>query len=51
MPFNQIFNFEGGLTASRSDLGEEGIAYLHYGDIHKSEKNFINVGNEFSGSP
>jgi type I restriction enzyme S subunit len=51
MPFYQIFDFEGGFTASRNDLGDEGIAYLHYGDIHKSNKNFIDVKKELFGIP
>ena len=51
IPFNQIFNFEGGFTASRNDLGNKGIAYLHYGDIHKSNKNFIDVKKELADIP
>lgn len=51
IPFNQIFNFEGGFTASRNDLGNKGIAYLHYGDIHKSNKNFIDVKKELTNIP
>lgn len=51
IPLNQIFNFEGGFTASRNDLGNKGIAYLHYGDIHKSNKNFIDVKKELTNIP
>src|SRR5690606_7791138 len=32
--FDDLFNISGGLTASRDQLGEDGICYLHYGDIH-----------------
>ena len=46
VPLNQIFDFKGGFTASRNDLGDKGIAYLHYGDIHKGSKNFIDVKKE-----
>lgn len=51
IPFNQIFDFEGGFTAYRNDLGNKGIAYLHYGDIHKSNKNFIDVKKELTKIP
>jgi len=47
-----IFTFEGGLSASRNDLQEdEGICYLHYGDIHRSNKNYIDVGDEYFQLP
>ncbi|ACV64927.1 hypothetical protein Dtox_4260 [Desulfofarcimen acetoxidans DSM 771] len=39
-----VFKFEGGLSASRNELHmDEGICYLHYGDIHKSNKLCIDV--------
>ncbi|OPJ54749.1 restriction endonuclease subunit S [Alkalithermobacter paradoxus] len=38
-----IFNFSGGLSIPRSQLSEEGIFYLHYGDIHKRNFTYINV--------
>lgn len=31
--FGDLFDFYGGLGKSREELGEEGHAYLHYGDI------------------
>jgi type I restriction enzyme S subunit len=43
-----IFILEGGLPASRDELHmDEGICYLHYGDIHKSNKSYINVKDEY----
>lgn len=38
-----IFEFTGGLSISREKLGEEGVNYLHYGDIHKRNENFIDL--------
>ncbi|MFA7097705.1 MAG: restriction endonuclease subunit S [Gammaproteobacteria bacterium] len=38
-----IFDFSGGFSATRKDLGEKGIAYLHYGDIHTSKETILNV--------
>ncbi len=47
-----VFNFEGGFSASRSELRmDEGICYLHYGDIHKSNKLCIDVKAEYSCLP
>ena len=47
-----VFIFEKGLSASRNDLHiDEGICYLHYGDIHKSNKSYINVKNEHTLLP
>lgn len=46
------FKFEGGLSASRNELHmDEGICYLHYGDIHKSNKAYIDVKDEYSFLP
>lgn len=47
----EIFNFEGGYTASRDQLGDSGIAYLHYGDIHTSSKTTINLNDEIDMIP
>ncbi|MCG9968248.1 restriction endonuclease subunit S [Pelotomaculum terephthalicicum JT] len=47
-----LFRFEGGLSFSRNELQtDKGICYLHYGDIHKSTKNYINVEEEYSQLP
>lgn len=48
---NELFTFNGGLTASRAQLSTKGICYLHYGDIHKSVKTFIDVSEEFAKLP
>ncbi len=50
-PLGQLFTFSGGYTASREQLSTEGHCYLHYGDIHKSAKSFIDVSVEFADIP
>ena len=50
-PFGDVFNVSGGLSASRSQLSSDGYCYLHYGDIHTSTKNFIDVKAEFLEIP
>lgn len=49
--FNDLFTFSGGLSASREQLGKEGVCYLHYGDIHTSSKNYIDVEKEYEYIP
>jgi type I restriction enzyme S subunit len=39
----EMFSFSGGHTASRNQLGTEGSLYLHYGDIHKTDKSYVDV--------
>jgi type I restriction enzyme S subunit len=52
VPMGEVFKFEGGLSASRNELHmNEGICYLHYGDIHKSKKSCIDVKAEYSCLP
>ncbi|MBI5439172.1 MAG: restriction endonuclease subunit S [Nitrosomonadales bacterium] len=46
-----LFTFSGGLSASRDQLSNSGYCYLHYGDIHKSSKIFIDVAAEFMDIP
>ena len=46
-----VFDFSGGFTASRDQLSSEGHCYLHYGDIHKSSKSFIDVRDEYDVIP
>ncbi len=46
-----LFTFSGGLSASREQLSDSGYCYLHYGDIHKSSKIFIDVVAEFMDIP
>ncbi len=49
--FGDLFSFSGGLSASREQLSDSGLCYLHYGDIHNSTKSFINVNVEFIDIP
>ena len=41
-----LFDFSGGFTASRDQLSTNGYLYLHYGDIHTSNKTFIDVKSD-----
>jgi len=47
----KLFNFSGGLSFSRNNLSDVGFLYLHYGNIHTSRKNYINVKNEINVLP
>lgn len=38
-----LFDFYGGLSKSRDELGEEGYAYLHYGDLHRGTFNSVSI--------
>jgi type I restriction enzyme, S subunit len=51
VPMGELFDFGGGFTASRDQLGTEGVCYLHYGDIHTSDKTFIDVRAELDAIP
>jgi len=50
-PLGELFSFSGGFTASRAQLSQEGLCYLHYGDIHISDKSFIDVCSEYPDIP
>lgn len=39
--FGDLFDFYGGLGKSRDELGNEGHAYLHYGDLHRGAFNVV----------
>ncbi len=41
--FGDLFDFYGGLSKSRDELGEEGYAYLHYGDLHRGSFNCVSL--------
>lgn len=41
--FGDLFDFYGGLSKPRDELGEEGYAYLHYGDLHRSSSNCVSL--------
>lgn len=47
----ELFNFSGGFSASRDQLSEVGYCYLHYGDIHKSSKSYVDVQAEYQDIP
>lgn len=46
-----LFEFSGGLSASRDQLGDVGTCYLHYGDIHLSNKTYIDLDLEHHQMP
>ncbi len=39
--FSELFVFYNGLGKSREELSTEGVEYLHYGDMHRSDYNII----------
>lgn len=39
----ELFDFYGGMSYSRAALGNEGIYYLHYGDIHKMSQSVFDT--------
>ncbi len=39
--FGDLFDFYGGLSKSREELGENGHPYLHYGDLHRGSFNKV----------
>lgn len=45
------FSVGGGFSSSRSQLSNDGYCYLHYGDIHGSKKQYIDVEREFESIP
>jgi len=47
----EIFEFGSSLSASRAELGNAGICYLHYGDIHANSSIVVNVSAEFNILP
>jgi len=49
--FGELFSFSGGYSASRADLSHKGHCYLHYGDIHLSEKTYVDLASEEADIP
>lgn len=47
----EIFSLSGGFAASRDQLSTDGYCYLHYGDIHMSDRTLIRVTDEFQNIP
>lgn len=50
-PLRELFDFSGGVSASRDQLGSAGHAYLHYGDVHISNKNHVNLATDWPDLP
>jgi len=48
---DELFTFSGGFSASRDQLGAQGHCYLHYGDIHTTNRSFVDVGSEAANIP
>lgn len=46
-----LFTFGGGYSASWAQLSVTGHCYLHYGNIHGSDKQFIDVEKEYAEIP
>lgn len=49
--FTELFSFGSSLSASREQLGEEGICYLHYGDIHGNTAYYIDMVKDINSLP
>lgn len=47
----ELFSISGGFSSSRDQLSDDGFCYLHYGDIHKSNKTYIDVEKEYPEIP
>ena len=45
------FDISGGFSASRDQLSSSGHCYLHYGDIHRANKSFIDVRFQYLDIP
>ena len=46
-----LYDFYGGLGIPREKLGNKGIPYLHYGDMHISEKMYVNSDRDIDKLP
>lgn len=47
----ELFEFGPSLSASREQLGESGLCYLHYGDIHSNTSGIVDVQRDFDSIP
>jgi len=47
---DNLFSFHGGLGISREQLGDKGIPYLHYGDMHKGTFSSVSY-NDYTALP
>lgn len=50
-PLGELFDFSGGFSASREQLSSDGYCYLHYGDIHLSDKTYVDLDRDTSSIP
>lgn len=50
-PLEELFDFSGGLSASRDMLSTIGYCYLHYGDIHSAHKTYIDINKDYHAIP
>lgn len=44
----ELFDFFGGFSASRAQLSNDGYPYLHYGDIHGTNRTYVDVCSDVS---
>ena len=49
--FKDLYDFYGGLGIPREKLGKTGVLYLHYGDMHTSEKMYIDLDKDIDKLP
>jgi type I restriction enzyme S subunit len=47
----ELFRFSGGYSASWEQLSDDGYCYLHYGDIHASNKTHIDIDSDYITIP
>jgi type I restriction enzyme S subunit len=47
----ELFTFSGGYAASRDQLSGDGHCYLHYGDIHTTNKCWVDARADFDDIP
>ena len=47
----ELFEFSGGMSISRQQLDENGVNYLHYGDIHKRKESILDLDKDKKWMP
>lgn len=48
---DKIFDFYGGQPIPRRQLNDDGVAYLHYGDIHTLNRSYIDIRHDTNWLP
>lgn len=48
---DNLFDFYGGVSISRDKQVDNGVYYLHYGDIHKKNKNYFSIEEDRNWLP